>query len=128
LQAQDLLTHLMLGGASLFLLMGLIGMAAGLSPAAKQTLWGATCVAVLGVYYVAPLSSVAQVVAQRDSSSLHWPLCTMNVINGMLWFAYGLALKDWFICLPVSGWWGARGGGCGWGWGGCVGEVPHAAA
>jgi hypothetical protein len=25
----------------------------------------------------------------------------MNIINGALWFAYGLALRDWFIALPV---------------------------
>lgn len=44
---------------------------------------------------------MAKVVAERDSSSLHAPLCAMNIINGALWFAYGLALRDWFIALPV---------------------------
>lgn len=101
-QAQDMLRNLILGAIVLYWLMGLVSMAAALSPASNKTLWGATAVAVLGVYYVAPLSSVAKVIAERDSSSLHWPLCTMNIINGMLWFAYGLALKDWFVCLPVS--------------------------
>jgi hypothetical protein len=103
-QAQDMLRNLLLGAVFLYWLMGLVSMAASLSPAATKTLWGSTSVAVLGVYYIAPLSSVAKVLAERDSSSLHWPLSTMNIINGMLWFAYGLALKDWFICLPVSPW------------------------
>lgn len=103
LQAQDLLRNLIMFSIFLYWLMGLVGMAAKLDTAATKTLWGATCVSVLGVYYTAPLSSVAKVFAERDSSSLHWPLCTMNVINGLLWFAYGLAIKDWFVCLPVSG-------------------------
>lgn len=98
-----MLRNLLLGAIFLYWLMGFVSMAASLSDAATKTLWGATSVAVLGVYYVAPLSSVAKVIAERDSSSLHWPLCSMNIINGMLWFAYGLALRDWFVCLPVSG-------------------------
>lgn len=97
-----MLRNLLIGAIFLYWLMGFVSMAASLSDAATKTLWGATSVAVLGVYYVAPLSSIAKVIAERDSSSLHWPLCTMNIINGMLWFAYGLALKDWFVCLPVS--------------------------
>lgn len=118
-QAQDLLRNLFLAAFLLYWLMGFISMAARLSPAATKTLWGSTSVAVLGVYYVAPLTSVAKVVAERDSSSLHWPLCSMNIINGMLWFAYGLALKDWFISLPVSHW--CLCAGCVGGWlGGCL--------
>ena len=61
---------------------------------------GSTAVAVLGVYYVLPLSTVATVLKDRDSSSLYWPLSLMNVINGCLWFAYGLAITDFFILLP----------------------------
>jgi solute carrier family 50 protein (sugar transporter) len=61
---------------------------------------GATAVTVLGVYYVCPLSTVAKVLKQRDSSSLYWPLSMMNVINGCLWFAYGLAITDYFIFVP----------------------------
>jgi hypothetical protein len=55
---------------------------------------------VLGVYYVAPLSTVATVLRNRDSSSMYWPLSMMNVINGCLWGAYGLAILDWFIAIP----------------------------
>jgi solute carrier family 50 protein (sugar transporter) len=61
---------------------------------------GSTAVTVLGVYYVAPLSTVATVLKNRDSSSLYWPLSLMNVINGCLWFAYGLAIVDYFIFVP----------------------------
>lgn len=61
---------------------------------------GATAVTVLGVYYVCPLSTVATVLKNRDSSSMYWPLSLMNVINGCLWFAYGLAIVDYFIFVP----------------------------
>jgi len=61
---------------------------------------GATAVTVLGAYYVLPLSTVATVLKDRDSSSLYWPLSLMNVINGCLWFAYGLAILDYFIFVP----------------------------
>ncbi|KAF8068188.1 hypothetical protein HT031_001874 [Scenedesmus sp. PABB004] len=98
--AQNTLRALSLGAVALLYVVGLAGMAAGLGRAGIKTLWGSACVAILGVYYTAPLSSLAKVIATRDSSSLHWPLCAMNIINGMLWFAYGLALRDWFIGIP----------------------------
>ncbi len=53
--------------------------------------------AILVTYYSSPLATLAKVLRQRNSSSLHWALCMMNTINGALWFAYGLAVKDWFI-------------------------------
>eukprot|EP00882_Tetradesmus_deserticola_P003298 GHRQ01003493.1.p1 GENE.GHRQ01003493.1~~GHRQ01003493.1.p1 ORF type:complete len:378 (+),score=125.18 GHRQ01003493.1:486-1619(+) len=99
-QAQDALRNIFLGACLLFFVIGLVGLAAKLDAAGLKTLWGATAVAILAVYYAAPLTSLAKVLAQRDSSSLHWPLCTMNVINGTLWFVYGMALKDWFVGVP----------------------------
>lgn len=74
--------------------------AAALPPSPTTFTRGSACVTVLGVYYVAPLSTVATVLRNRDSSTLYWPLSMMNVINGCLWFAYGLAIFDWFICVP----------------------------
>lgn len=51
---------------------------------------GSTAVAVLGIYYVAPLSSLLQVMRERDSSSIYWPLSLANLVNALLWFAYGM--------------------------------------
>uniref|UniRef100_A0A383V948 Bidirectional sugar transporter SWEET n=1 Tax=Tetradesmus obliquus TaxID=3088 RepID=A0A383V948_TETOB len=99
-QAQDTLRNIFLGAVMLFFVVGLVSQAAKLDTPGLKTLWGSTCVAILAIYYAAPLTSLAKVVAQRDSSSLHWPLCCMNVINGTLWFAYGMALKDWFVGVP----------------------------
>lgn len=89
-QAQDMLRNLYLGSCFLLFVVGLAQLAADMDFYSSKTLWGSTCVAILAVYYTAPLSSLAKVISQRDSSSLHWPLCSMNIINGMLWFAYGL--------------------------------------
>ena len=47
-------------------------------------------VALLALYYTAPLSTIAQVLRSRCSASLYWPLCLMNGINGALWAAYGV--------------------------------------
>jgi len=69
-------------------------------PTHQPTRRGSTAVGVLAIYYVAPLTTMLKVLRQRDSASLNGPLSTMNVINGALWFAYGLAIKDYFIALP----------------------------
>jgi hypothetical protein len=58
---------------------------------------GSTSVSTLALYYTAPLSTLARVVTTRNASSLHWPLCLMNVVNGCLWFAYGL-VRPWGRC------------------------------
>jgi hypothetical protein len=51
---------------------------------------GSTAVAVLGIYYMAPLSSLMQVLRERDSSSIYWPLSLTNLVNAALWFVYGM--------------------------------------
>ncbi|KAJ3093010.1 hypothetical protein HK102_013284 [Quaeritorhiza haematococci] len=40
------------------------------------------------------------VVRTRNSASLLWPLAVANLINGSLWAAYGVAIKDWFVIGP----------------------------
>lgn len=41
-------------------------------------------------YYAAPLSTVFQVIATHDASSLYLPTISINFINGCCWFFYGL--------------------------------------
>jgi solute carrier family 50 protein (sugar transporter) len=97
--AQNALTGIALASAALFSAIGAADMAVA-SPEASKTIWGSAAVSVLGLYYSAPLATLAKVVRERSSASLHWPMCLMNTVNGTLWFAYGLALRDWFICAP----------------------------
>jgi uncharacterized protein with PQ loop repeat len=62
-----------------------------------------TCSAILILvfYFLAPLSTLWQVIRQRDSSSLVLPLSVMVIINGSLWSTYGIvALNDPFVWAP----------------------------
>lgn len=98
--AQETLIYILLGSATLYFVIGIVHQACDMSFAAAKTLWGSTAVGVLALYYVAPLTTMLKVVKDRDSESLNGPLCCMNVINGALWFSYGLAIKDYFIAMP----------------------------
>lgn len=88
--------------ASLLLVLGMVisCVLRNYSEGLKKTVTGSVCNAILVVYYAAPLSTVAQVVRTRDSKSFYLPLTIMNGVNGLCWFAYGLALNDWFIAAP----------------------------
>ncbi|KAK9803005.1 hypothetical protein WJX73_009560 [Symbiochloris irregularis] len=69
----------------------------------KATIWGAAGTVALVLYYTAPLSTLIKVVRKRDSSSLHPPLCIMNVVNVVCWLSYGVAIKNPFIWGPETG-------------------------
>ncbi|KAL3130843.1 hypothetical protein ABBQ38_000175 [Trebouxia sp. C0009 RCD-2024] len=71
-----------------------------LSKDEKLLIWGITANVVLLIYYSAPLTTIKQVIVTRSSASLYWPLCMMNVLNGILWFGYGRALQNRFIWVP----------------------------
>lgn len=129
LQAQNILTGIMVAGFAVFFVVGLFDMAL-VQGDAQRTLWcvpsastwparqhgrvppvaheragtllkvaacalrpcvcslfaaccrGALCVAILMVYYSAPMSTLYKVIKERSSASLHWLLCLMNSING----------------------------------------------
>jgi hypothetical protein len=55
---------------------------------------------ILLIFYSAPLSVLAEVLRTRSSASLYLPFAAMNVVNGLLWTTYGLALGDSFIYGP----------------------------
>ena len=51
-------------------------------------------------FYGAPLSSIAQVLKERNSASIHiWTMVT-NTANCCFWSAYGVALLDPIIYVP----------------------------
>lgn len=52
------------------------------------------------LYYGAPLSTARDVVRTRNSASLYRPTCVMNLLNGALWVAYGIAVGDYWIYIP----------------------------
>jgi solute carrier family 50 protein (sugar transporter) len=51
-------------------------------------------------FYGAPLSTVIQVIKEKDSSSIHIPTMMANTLNGAFWSAYGFAIFNLFIAVP----------------------------
>lgn len=52
-------------------------------------------------YYVAPLSKMAEIVKNRDSSSLYAPTILINLTNATMWFIYGvIAVNDPVVWFP----------------------------
>ncbi|KAI9336325.1 sugar efflux transporter for intercellular exchange-domain-containing protein [Obelidium mucronatum] len=51
-------------------------------------------------FYGSPLSVCISVVKTRDPSSLNVPLLITTAVNCILWFAYGIALSNYFIAVP----------------------------
>ena len=66
----------------------------------KRFASGIFCNVVLAIYYASPLSEMRQIIAERDASSLYWPMSVAITVNGFSWAAYGFALKDWFLVSP----------------------------
>jgi solute carrier family 50 protein (sugar transporter) len=51
-------------------------------------------------FYGAPLSTIWKVLSQKNTNTIHIPTLVTNTLNGTFWFAYGLAIQDWFIAVP----------------------------
>lgn len=54
----------------------------------------------LVAFYTSPLVTLSKVVRERDSSYFFMPLALACLVNGSLWFAYGLAKQNPFIYMP----------------------------
>ena len=79
--------------------LGIAGYIAALAPSA-QVVFGYVANALLLLYYSAPLSTLAQVIATRSAASLYWPLILMNGLNSTMWTIYGFAVTDAFVWAP----------------------------
>eukprot|EP00878_Enallax_costatus_P000940 GHUV01001070.1.p1 GENE.GHUV01001070.1~~GHUV01001070.1.p1 ORF type:complete len:292 (+),score=74.63 GHUV01001070.1:289-1164(+) len=99
-KVQDVMRALVLLVSAVFIVIALVHMGAGLDQHGNEKLWGSTAVGILAVYYVTPLTTLATVLRQRDSSSLQRPLLLANMANGVMWFCYGIAIGDWFLIAP----------------------------
>lgn len=92
---------LMIGGVSFWILMiFIVGMILhGNDP--SSVMIGVICDIISIVYYAAPLSSLYQVIVTADASSLHVPTIVANLLNGAMWFIYGLsAINNLLVWLP----------------------------
>mmetsp|Transcript_42917 Transcript_42917/g.100749 ORF Transcript_42917/g.100749 Transcript_42917/m.100749 type:complete len:216 (+) Transcript_42917:324-971(+) len=76
------------------------------APAVKRnvgldaTVVGLAVNANLMFFYGAPLSAIAKVARERDSSAIHGRTMAMNTVNGVFWSVYGIARKDAYIYVP----------------------------
>ena len=61
---------------------------------------GLTANALLLLYYSAPLSVIASVIKEKSAKSILLPLSLTTLANGLLWVAYGTAVKDVWIAVP----------------------------
>ena len=90
---------------SLAFLLTFVGMLLALpfsdqTVSSKKFVWGMMVNGILLVYYAAPLSTVAHVFKTQSASSLYFPLCAMNLLNGVCWAIYAMAIGDYFILVP----------------------------
>ena len=51
-------------------------------------------------FYGAPLSKIATVLETKTSASIHVGTMAGSLLNGTLWFCYGVAVGDYFISVP----------------------------
>ena len=91
----------LLGGAILISLGGMLALItfAG-QPQIQRAILGIMSVIIQIGFLVSPLSAMAQVIRDKDSRWLYWPLAVTVVFNGLCWGVYGLVLSDAFIYAP----------------------------
>ena len=66
----------------------------------QQSIVGITVNIILVFFYGAPLSTIARILQERNTASIHIPTMIMNTLNGTFWMAYGFAINDYFVYAP----------------------------
>lgn len=96
--------EMMVLGISAFWLL-LISIAA-LTP--RSIMSSQSCTLMIGVavnmnlvfFYGAPLSKIATVLETKSSNFIHVPTMFTSLVNGTLWFLYGVEVKEYFVAIP----------------------------
>ncbi|KAJ3039116.1 hypothetical protein HDV00_012607 [Rhizophlyctis rosea] len=65
-----------------------------------KTLMGVVTVISLLALYASPLITMYKVVKTRNSASINYPLAVAQLVNGGLWFVYGMAVGNYFVAGP----------------------------
>jgi len=50
--------------------------------------------------YAAPLQAMRSVLSEKRSDRIHTPTVALSITNALVWFLYGMALGDIFLCVP----------------------------
>ena len=80
--------------------LGIVCAAKGVFSITAKDVIGRLGIGLLMIYYCAPLSTIAKVVASKDSSSIDPALTMVGVANGCFWGMYGLAISDIYVYGP----------------------------
>ena len=99
-QMERLVTGLMGATLSVVFYIGMVAEDTEASLEHKRTVMGLFCNFVLLVYYASPLTTMRQVLEQKNSKSLFFPMALANTANGAAWFVYGIALNDPYLMVP----------------------------
>jgi solute carrier family 50 (sugar transporter) len=84
---------------------GMVGMIVGVSLPPELFESGIVTIGFLGcgcglAYYISFLTTMAEIVRTKDSSTLYFPTLLTNLTNATLWVVYGSAIQDPVIWLP----------------------------
>lgn len=77
-----------------------LGMVDSMSLESKVFLVGIVTNGILITFYGAPLSTIAQVLKEKSTASIHVPTMFLNTITSGFWCVYGVAINDYFIIGP----------------------------
>lgn len=58
------------------------------------------CISVNICLYASPLDTMKRVVRTKSAASLPISLCTVNLLNGLLWVAFGITEGDYYVLTP----------------------------
>eukprot|EP00615_Pteridomonas_danica_P002634 CAMPEP_0114329364 /NCGR_PEP_ID=MMETSP0101-20121206/1033_1 /TAXON_ID=38822 ORGANISM="Pteridomonas danica, Strain PT" /NCGR_SAMPLE_ID=MMETSP0101 /ASSEMBLY_ACC=CAM_ASM_000211 /LENGTH=278 /DNA_ID=CAMNT_0001459013 /DNA_START=8 /DNA_END=844 /DNA_ORIENTATION=+ len=67
---------------------------------AVSSLYGIVNNVILLAYYGAPLSTIGQVLSTKNADSIYFPTVLINLINGVFWSVYALAINDTYMLVP----------------------------
>lgn len=91
-----------LANASLWVVVLAILSFGGFTSNTREFVVGMVTNALCVVFYASPLSTIGQVLKQRNASTIHIPTMITNTCNGFFWAAYGFTVSDHFISVPNS--------------------------
>ncbi len=80
--------------------MSLLAFAQSFDSTTRELIVGSLVNLNLVFFYGAPLSTIYNVLAQRNSSTIHLRTMATNTLNGIFWTAYGIAVLDPFVYAP----------------------------
>ncbi|XP_043724156.1 bidirectional sugar transporter SWEET14-like [Telopea speciosissima] len=97
IQTAKLILLLNLGMYSLILLLTLLLVK---EPISRVRIVGWVCVAVSVTVFAAPFSVMRMVIRTKSVKFMPFPLSVFLTLSAVIWFSYGLLLKDLYIVLP----------------------------